>query len=260
MSWIHALPRKIMSQRNPILLVVFLLLAWQFLPVMLDVPTYILPPLSGVFGVFEDKLPFLLRQTLPTLYEIILGFVFSAVVGVGLGIAIGQFKVVQETVYPLLIVVNSIPKVALAPLIIIWLGFGMTSIVTIIVLISFFPILINTIVGLSNVNPQMVELVRTMTPSRTKEFLRVRVPSSIPYILAGMRTSVTLVAVGAVVAEFVVGQSGLGFVILSAQQSLDVATIFACIALLVIISLAMFGALIAIERQLMPWRKDIEIM
>jgi NitT/TauT family transport system permease protein len=168
--------------------------------------------------------------------------------------------VVQETVYPLLIVVNSIPKVALAPLIIIWLGFGMTSIVTIIVLISFFPILINTIVGLSNVNPQMVELVRTMTPSRTKEFLRVRVPSSIPYILAGMRTSVTLVAVGAVVAEFIVGQAGLGFVILSAQQSLDVATIFACIALLVIISLAMFGALIVIERQLMPWRKDIEIM
>jgi NitT/TauT family transport system permease protein len=249
-----------MRYRNPILLVICLLVAWEFLPDALGIPSYVLPSLSAVGNVFVEKFFFLLRQTLPTLYEIILGFVFSAIAGVGLGIAIGQFKIVQETLYPLLIVINSIPKVALAPLIIIWLGFGMTSIVTIIVLIAFFPILINTIVGIGNVRPEMVELVRTMTPSRTKEFLRVRVPSSIPYIFAGMRTSITLVAVGAVVAEFIVGQAGLGFVILSAQQNLDVAIIFASITLLVVISLALFGALIIIEKKLMPWRKNIEML
>lgn len=253
-------PQQLIRYQTSILFFVVVLVAWEFLPQALSVPKYILPSLSEVIDTFRQKPAYLLRQSLPTLTEILLGFAFSALIGVGVGIGIGQFKAVRETLYPLLVIINCIPKVALAPLIIVWMGLGLASVTTIIVLIAFFPILINTVVGLANVRPEMVELVRTMTPSRTKEFLRVRVPMAIPYIFAGMRTSITLVAVGAVVAEFIVGQAGLGFVILSAQQNFDVALIFASIILLVAISLAMFGALIGVERLLMPWRKNADIL
>jgi NitT/TauT family transport system permease protein len=241
-------------------LVLILVVAWEILPIVFKIPTYILPRFSSVVDVFRAKLPFLLQQTLPTAYELILGYILSVIIGVTLGVVIGRFTLVRDTVYPLLIIVYSIPKVALAPLIIIWLGFGMTSILTMIVLIAFFPVLVNTMVGVMNVQPEAIELVRTMTKSRTKEFLRVRLPFSIPYIFAGMKTAMTLAAVGAIFAEFIVGQTGLGFVILSAQQNLDVAIIFACLTVLVSVTLGLFGLVIVLERAVMPWRKDFDVM
>ena len=251
---------RLARSRNLVVLVAVVLVAWEVLPRVLRVPSYILPPFSRVYAVLEVKYAFLLRHTWPTLYEIALGFALAVLVGVVCGLAIGQFRVVRDTVYPLLIVVNSVPKVALAPLIIIWLGFGLPSILTIVVLLAFFPVLVNTMVGVTNVQPELIELVRTMTPSRTREFLRVRLPSSVPYIFAGMKTSITLASVGAVVAEFIVGQRGLGFVILSAQQSLDVAMIFACLTLLVVVTLGLFGVLVGAERVMMPWRRGTDIL
>ena len=254
------LAARLARSRNLVVLVVVVLVAWEVLPRVLRVPTYILPPFSRVYAVLEVKYAFLLRHTWPTLYEIALGFALAVVVGVVCGLAIGQFPVVRDTVYPLLIVVNSVPTGALAPLLILWLGFGLPSILTIVVLLAFFPVLVNTMVGVTNVQPELIELVRTMTPSRTREFLRVRLPSSVPYIFAGMKTSITLASVGAVVAEFIVGQRGLGFVILSAQQSLDVAMIFACLTLLVVVTLGLFAVLVAAERIMMPWRRGTDIL
>jgi NitT/TauT family transport system permease protein len=254
------LAARLARSRNLVVLVAVVLVAWEVLPRLLRVPAYILPTFSRVYAVLDAKGAFLLRHTWPTLYEIAFGFVLAVLVGVVCGLAIGQFPVVRDTVYPLLIVVNSVPKVALAPLIIIWLGFGLPSILTIVVLLAFFPVLVNTMVGVTNVQPELIELVRTMTPSRTREFLRVRLPSSVPYIFAGMKTSITLASVGAVVAEFIVGQRGLGFVILSAQQSLDVAMIFACLTLLVVVTLGLFGVLVAAERVMMPWRRGTDIL
>ena len=246
--------------RNFAALLVVLLVGWEVLPRAFKMPTYILPPLSAVLTALRAKLPFLMVQMLPTFYEMVLGFVLAVVIGVVLGLVIGRFAVVRDTIYPLLIIIYSIPKVALAPIIIIWLGFGLPSILTTIVLISFFPVLVNTMAGVINVPAEAVDLARTMTKSRTKEFLRVRLPFSIPYIFAGMKTSMTLAAVGAIFAEFIVGQSGLGFVILSAQQNLDVPIIFASLTLLVILTLALFGLLIVLERVAMPWKKDFDVM
>lgn len=241
-------------------LLVALAIGWEVLPRAFGTPTYILPPLSSVLAVLNAKLPYLIAQTIPTLYEMLLGFVLAVAIGVALGLVIGRFAWVRDTVYPLLIIVYSIPKVALAPLIIIWVGFGMPSILTIIVLISFFPVLVNTMTGVMNVQTEAIDLARTMTKSRTKEFLRIRLPFSIPYIFAGMKTAMTLAAVGAIFAEFIVGQNGLGFVILSAQQNLDVPIIFASLVLLVVVTLGLFGMLLVAERLMMPWRKDFDVM
>ncbi len=257
---LRAVVERVAGARNFIALLVLLLVAWEALPRALRIPSYILPTPSKVYGVYDAKLPLLLAQTVPTLYEMAMGFLVAVIIGVALGVAIGQFAVVRETVYPFLIIVYSVPKVALAPLIIIWLGFGMASIVTIVSLITFFPILINTMAGVTNVQPEMIELVRTMTTSRTREFVKVRLPFAVPYIFAGMKTAATLAAVGSIFAEFIVGQSGLGFVILSAQQSLDVAMIFAALILLVTITLGFFGGLIVLERVVMPWRKDFDVL
>jgi ABC-type nitrate/sulfonate/bicarbonate transport system, permease component len=212
---------------------------------------------EGVGSINEDILKRsgnTCHRTNITINDKILGFLIAIIIGISLAILIFAFKILRYSIYPLIVILYSTPRIGIAP-IIIWFGYGLLGLVTIVALTAFFPILINTLVGFENVQPELIELIRTMTNSRLKEFLNIRLPSSLPFIFAGLKTGMTQAAIGAIVAEFIAGQAGLGFIINIGQYTLSTTNMFAALLILVLASLALYSSISFIERFLIPWKK-----
>ncbi len=235
------------------------LVAWQVLVPFFKVPPYLLPTPWGIVKEFENKGALLLWHFLPTFYETLLGFLIGAVVGIGAGLGVVYSRFLWLTVYPSLVVIGSIPRVAIAPLILIWMGIdSIWSKVTISFLVAFFPMVINSIVGFSQIETDMLDLAKTMGMNRWGEFRKIRLPNSVPYLFAGFKASIALAVIGAVVAEFVAGQSGLGYLIIIGNDELNAPLIFASIILLSVMSLGLFGIIVGLEKKLMPWRRGMQ--
>lgn len=236
-----------------------LLILWQILVPLLRIPDYLLPTPLAIVEEFREKGGLILAQSLPTLYETVLGFLIGVVVGIGSGLGIVYSRFLWLTIYPSLVVIGSIPRIAIAPLILIWLGIdSLLSKVTISFLVAFFPMVINSVVGFSQIDSDMLDLAKTMGMSRLTEFKKIRLPNSVPYLFAGFKASISLAVIGAVVAEFVSGQSGLGYLIIIGNDELDAPLIFASIIMLSVMSLGLFGIVIGLEKKLMPWRRGIQ--
>lgn len=236
-----------------------LVILWQVLVPLFDVPSYLLPTPWAVMEEFGDKGSLLFAQAIPTFYETVLGFLIGAVVGIGSGIGIVYSRFLWLTIYPSLVVVGSIPRIAIAPLILIWLGIdSIVSKVTIAFLVAFFPMVVNSIVGFSLIENDMLDLAKTMGMNRWTEFKKIRLPNSLPYLFAGFKASIALAVIGAVVAEFVAGQAGLGYLIIVGNDELNAPLIFASIILLSAMSLGLFGMILGLEKILMPWRRGIQ--
>ncbi len=236
-----------------------LLILWQILVPFLRIPDYLLPTPLGIAEEFWEKGGLILAHSLPTLYETVLGFLIGVVVGVTSGLGIVYSRFLWLTIYPSLVVVGSVPRIAIAPLILIWLGIdSLLSKVTISFLVAFYPMVINSIVGFSQIDSDMLDLAKTMGMSRLTEFKKIRLPNSMPYLFAGFKASIALAVIGAVVAEFVAGQSGLGYLIIIGNDELDAPLIFASIIMLSVMSLSLFGIIIGLEKKLMPWRRGIQ--
>jgi len=200
-----------------------------------------------------------LSHGLTTFYETILGFLIGIVVGVGSGLGVVYSRFLWLTIYPSLVVIGSIPRIAIAPLILIWLGIdSIWSKVTIAFLVAFFPMVINSIVGFSQIETEMLDLAKTMGMSRWTEFKKIRFPNSMPYLFAGFKASIALAVIGAVVAEFVAGQSGLGYLIIIGNDELNAPLIFASIIILSVMSLGLFAIILGLEKKFMPWRRGIQ--
>lgn len=243
----------------PTVLVV-VLLVWQYGVVWLDVPTYILPPPSEVVAALWKGLDAGLLSrggywlhTGVTLSEVLLGFVIGSSAGLILGTIISQVRIIEATFSLYLVAIQSLPKIALAPIIVLWFGFGLTSKVVIICLLTFFPLLVNSMAGFRAVEPERIELMRAIGANPWQMFWKVRLPSALPYIFAGLDMAAVFAVVGAVVGEFVGAQRGLGVLILSMNASMDTAGTFSVFIILSLIGILLHGILRIVQRRVLFW-------
>jgi NitT/TauT family transport system permease protein len=235
-------------------LVVFLLL-WEVLVRVLEVRPIMLPPPSIVLLELKAEWLWYLDHAWYTLLTTMAGFVLAVIGGVGIAVLLVGSRWFESAVYPLIIAMNSVPKVAVAPLFVIWLGTGAEPKIAIAFLIAIFAVIVDTVHGLRSVPADVLDLGRVLKGSRRDFFFKVRLPSALPSILTGMKVAISLALIGAIVGEFVSSQRGLGFVILSAQGTFDTPRVFAAIFVLVIMGIALFGALAWLEKWATPWRR-----
>lgn len=233
--------------------IAILLIAWEIGVKALGVKAVILPPPSAVIVELVRELPWYLGHAWYTLLTTLGGFLIALVVGVALAVVIVESRLFEKTVYTLIVALNSVPKVAIAPLFVIWLGTGAEPKLAIAFLIAVFAIVIDTVLGLKSVPPDILDLGRALRGTRSMMLWRIRFPCALPSMFAGMKVAISLALVGAIVGEFVSSQRGLGYVILAAQGAFDTARVFAAIVLLAIMGIVLFWALARIEQYALPW-------
>ena len=230
------------------------ILLWALVVWVLDLPEYTLPsPWAVLQRIGETWNEQLLSATLVTSKETIIGFVVAIVVAVPLAVLLTYSKLAERFLYPIMVSSQVVPKVAIAPLFVVWFGFGLTPKVLIAFLIAFFPIVIDTTVGLRSVDPGMLHLARSMGGGELKTFRKVRLPSGLPSFFGGLKVAVTLAVIGAVVGEFVGSSDGLGYVLITATGNVDTPLVFASIVLMSLIGIVLFGVVELIERIATPW-------
>lgn len=241
----------------PVLGVVLVVGAWWLATAVTGVQTFVVPSPPDVAEVF-DRLPgHLFRQTGFTLAAVSAGFGLAVAAGVLMALLITSSRVVERMFFPLLVGINAVPKLAIAPLLVFWMGFGMKPKITVVVLMCFFPIVIATVAGLTSTPAEMGELAKSLDASRWQTFLKVRVPWALPQIFVGLKIAITLAVTGAVVGEFVGGGSeGLGYVITSGGANADTALAFAGLVLLIAVSLVLFYSVVLLEKLLLPWARE----
>jgi NitT/TauT family transport system permease protein len=258
---VHGLRRGLRALA-PILTFAVILVIWEIVVRVGDVPVYQVPPISDVLQAMVSEASLLMPAAWVTVQEILLGFAASIVIGVPLALLIVTFKPLERTIYPLLVASQVVPKVAIAPLFIVWFGFGIFPKVLLVFLIAFFPVVIDSAVGLKSLETEKLYLARSMGANAFQTFTRLRLPNALPSIFAGVKLSATLAVIGAVVAEFVGADAGLGFVIQQANGNLDTVLLFAGIGYLTLIGVLMFAAVDLLERVMLPWhvsQRSVEV-
>ncbi|MDH2424972.1 ABC transporter permease [Sphaerisporangium sp. TRM90804] len=216
----------------------------------------VLPPPQDVLAAFDARSAELLDGLVATTLETVAGFLISAVAGVLIGLALAASRVVERMFSPLLVAVNAVPKIALGPLLVVSLGWGQTPILTMVVLLSFFPIVLSTATGLTTTPSDLAELIRSLDASRWQAFRKVRLPAALPQIFVGLKVAMPLAAIGAVIGEFQAGEGGLGYQIVQYSGVADSATAWAAIVLIGVMSIVLYFALALTERLALPWVRE----
>lgn len=254
-SWLGRVDLVLM----PVVLAGFILL-WEFVIWLGDYPAFILPSTVDVVKAFGQALGngTLWRHAQATLGEVFGGLALGLSLATLLGYILAKNRAVERLVAPYLVASQSIPTVAIAPLLIIWFGAGQLSKVLICALIVFFPALINTIVGMRSVDEDLRDLMRSLKASRWQTFHMLEVPAALPVLLGGLKVSVTLSVIGAVVGEFVGADQGLGFLINQARGLFNTPLVFVAILSLVFITVSLYAVVSLLERRLLRWRRDYE--
>jgi len=230
-----------------------LVLAWELAVTLGGVKEYILPAPSAAFEAYLRPNYQWTANFLATFYATVGAFVLSAVLGVALAVAIVWHDLLMRTMMPVLVLFNTLPKIALAPLFVIWLGYGIWPNIVIGTTIAFFPMVVNTAVGLATADPEMLELVRSLKASRWQVFTKIRFPNAVPYIFTGLKLAATMSVIGAIVGEFVASERGLGALIITGGVTLETPSIFASLILISVLGLALYGIVVAAERLVAPW-------
>lgn len=238
---------------HPVVFVAAVLVIWWVVTALGMVPPFIIPSPEDTWLTFADNAPYLLQNTWVTLYETLIGFIIAVVIGLLVAVVMVYSRGVEQTLYPVILFAQVVPKIAIAPLFVVWLGFGMAPKILVAVLMAFFPVVISGLAGLRTVDPEILQLTSTMGASRFKTFLKVRLPAALPELLSGLKVAATLAVTGAVVGEFVGSNEGLGYVILQANGNLDTAMLFAALIIMSIMGVVLFGAIQIAERFLIPW-------
>lgn len=237
-----------------ILLFVIIIGGWELAVRLLDVPKIVLPAPSAVaVAIVQGMQGDMLMHFGVTFFETIAGFALGSAFGLVLGALIGQFPLLERTLYPYVVAFQTLPKVAIAPIIVIWFGYGLTSKVIITATIAFFPLLANTIVGLRAAPQEQVELMVAFTATRWQIFRMVRLPQALPYIFVGFDVAIVLSVIGAIVGEFVGAQAGLGYLILQRNFNMDMAGVFAILVVLSLMGIGLHMLVNAIQRRVVFW-------
>jgi len=234
-----------------------LFIVWEGAVRVFAVSPIILPAPSAVFLELAKNWKLLVGETGTTVYEVVIGFILSVATAVPLAILLTFSRSAERALYPLIIAAQTVPKIAVAPILLAWFGFGLRPKIIIVVLISFFPILINSVVGMKSLSPQMRHLARSMGASVWQIFWHFQLPNALPSIFAGMKVATTLAVIGAVVAEFVGADSGLGYVIMVATSDLNIARQFAAITVLTVAGIIFFGLIEYSEKLILPWHISV---
>jgi NitT/TauT family transport system permease protein len=240
----------------PILALALAAAVWEAWVRIRDIETYLVPAPSVVVRRMAEDPAFFAKEGWATLQGALLGFALGSAVAIALATMMAHSRFLERSLFPLAILVKVTPIVAIAPLLAIWFGFGLVPKVFIAALITFFPVMVNALVGFRSVNPRALELLRSLAASPVEVFLKLRVPSSLPYLFAAFKVSIPLSVIGAVVAEWFSGDSGLGRVIQVAHNNLDMPTAFGAIFALAILGIGLYLLTSAIERRLLFWHES----
>jgi NitT/TauT family transport system permease protein len=237
---------------------VLLIGGWEAACRLLKISDFILPPPSGIAVALYQG--FMSGQFVTGLFAtmsaVVLGFLASAAVAFVLGTLISQIRLVEVTLFPYVVAIQTLPKIAIAPLILIWFGVGLESKVVIAATVSFFPMLVNTIVGLKSTPQDKIDLMRSLSASRWKIFWYVQLPEALPFIFAGLNIGIVLSVLGAIVAEFVGAKAGLGYLILQMNYNMDIAGMFAALVVLGIMGIVLNSAMTYARRRIVFWQSD----
>jgi NitT/TauT family transport system permease protein len=250
----RAVRRVLQSEvARPLLLVIMLLLLWQAAVVVFAVPKWLIPEPAAVVRELGNEWPRLLREGAVTTWASLGGFAMSVAIGIPLAMAIAYSRTVESFLYPILVFSQTIPKIAIAPLFVVWFGFGVTPKVISAFLLAFFPVVVATVTGFKSVERDMLDLARSMKTGPLQTFLKFSFPHALPHIFAGLKVAVTLAVVGAVVGEFVGSNSGIGYVLMLANGNFDLALMFAALVVLSMIGVVLFILLEVVEKLVIPW-------
>lgn len=237
----------------PVLSFIVGIALWQVAVTVFDVPSYLIPSPLAIAEVFLEGEIDWLRHTLITLNEALTGFVIGVIVGFVIALAITLSTTLNKILMPYIVGLQVLPKVAIAPVLYVLMGFSDTSRILLVVILTFFPIAINVSTGLTDVDRNHVHLLRSLGAGNLTVFYKVRLPNSLPYFFDGLRIGVSGALVGAIVAEFVSSNSGLGFLILNSQYTFNTTAAFAAFAILTVLGLLLYSAVVLVGRRLMPW-------
>lgn len=249
------LPAKIgrLDLLPPVLLSAGVLVVWEAAIRVFGIPTFVLPAPTAIIASLGENRAQLAVAAKATAVEVLFGFVLAAVVGIAVALVIVRFERFGRALYPLIVLFQNVPKVALAPIVILWFGYDLTPKVVLIVVIAFFPVTIDMMAGLQSVEPSFVSLMRSVGASDTKILMRVRIPHSLPHLIAGLKVAVTFSVIGAIVGEFAGANEGLGYVIQFASTQLDTPLIFAALIVVSVLGLLFYYVVEYAERLLVPW-------
>ncbi|WP_256812690.1 ABC transporter permease [Mangrovibrevibacter kandeliae] len=239
---------------RPALLLVIIVALWALAVQIFNIPAYLIPRPLDVAEAMVDQWQTLLAEAVPTTLATLGGFALSVTVGIPLAMLIAGSRTVESYVYPLLVFSQSVPKVAIAPLLVVWFGFGMMPKVLTAFLLGVFPIVVSGVQGFKSVDPEMRDLVRSMRADWLQSFAYVNLPQALPSIFSGLKVSVTLAVVGAVVGEFVGANSGIGFVLQRSIGNFELPTMFAALVILALIGVILFWLIELVERVVVPWQ------
>lgn len=246
---------------RPALFLLAVLVLWSAATSLGWVKPYLVPAPWAVAAEFGHDAGLLAKHTQITLFETVVGFVVAVVIGLAFAVAIVYSRAVERTLYPLLLIAQVIPKIAVAPLFVVWLGFGIAPKILVAVLIAFFPVVISGVAGLRTVDPELLDLAATMGAPQWKTFLKIRFPAALPQIFAGLKVAVTLAVTGAVVGEFVGANQGLGYLLLIANGNLNSPLLFAGLIVMSLIGIVLFLLIEIAEKFALPWhvsrRRDL---
>lgn len=240
---------------EPLALTAVILIIWEIVPELFGVPKYILPKVSSIaVALFDPNAwPLYLENGAVTLSEALIGLAIGTSAALTMGVLLYWFKFLERMTYPLIVALQSVPKVAIAPLFVVWLGFGIESKVLVVILLVFFPILVNTISGLRSTDPEYLELFAANKAGRAKTLRKLLIPAAVPSILAGFEVAVTVSLLGALVGEFVGAQKGLGVMLLQAQYQLNTAAVFALVVILALIGIVLNLLVRLLRKKLLFW-------
>ena len=248
------------ARRRPSALPALLVLAgllglWEGLVALTRTPAWLLPAPSAIIAAAVGVQDLLLRHTAVTLLEALLGFGAALVLGLLLAAAMALSPALERALYPLVIASQAINPLAIAPLLLIWLGYGLEPKVVIVVLICFFPIVVNTVDGLRATDPELTRLLRSLGADRWQVFRLVRLPAALPYLLSGAKVAIAVSVIGAVIGEWVGASAGLGYFMIRSAAALQTPRVFAAVVITALLGLLLFGLAGLVERWLLPWRQ-----
>lgn len=242
---------------TPAVTLVVLLLLWEAADRVFGFNKVVLPAPSEIFRAFVDNFGLILRETGITMLEALLGFLLGSLFAYLLGVLFIHSRLAQEAVYPYAVALKSTPLIAIAPLLVLWFGNGILSKVIMSALVAFFPVLVNAVSGLTKVDPQVLDLMRSLSATRSQVLLKIRVPNSLGYLFASLKIASSLAVVGAVIGEFTGSTAGIGHLINTSSYYLDTPLMFAAIASISLSGILFFGLIAWLEKAVVFWERDV---
>jgi NitT/TauT family transport system permease protein len=252
-SWLADARQSAFGVLPAIGLAVAVLIVWELAVRLFNIPTFVIPAPSAIVVALIESRVALAAASKATAVEVLVGFVLAAVVGIAVALVIARFERFGKALYPLVVLFQNVPKVALAPIFILWFGYDLAPKVLLIVVIAFFPVAIDMLAGLQSVEPSFVALMQSVGASRGEILRRVRIPHSLPHLMAGLKVAITFSVIGAIVGEFAGASAGLGYMIQFASTQLDTPLVFAALVVVSVLGLFFYYLVEFAERLLIPW-------